>query len=720
MAKQKKDRVSRCLLKIFSLFCYLFMAIMINGVFGDIISTLFKDDTADVTKADGFTIEAYNVVLDVKEDNKVHVTEYITVDWNESYHHGIYKFTPLWLEYTGKDSKTIKRKSKISNLTAINAPYTTDWVKKKARIKIGSSNEYVQLGEKQYTISYNYDMGSDPYKGFDEFIFHAFGDYWGTEIKNASIQVNMPKSISGYNINFFTDKYRNNNVNDYVQYDISGNSLYAKFDSEKYREVQYNKYCDSTYHRNEDGTCDEYWFKYSYEPLEKSLTVDIELPDKYFTKGSWNYGWGSFTIIIIVVLLTIFTIYKWRKYGKDFPKRSRTVEFYPPDNLSSAEIGYIFGKKSSKKLTISLIIQLASKGYIKIDDLNDKDKNIRITNLYIKPAKLPKFEKTLSKRVIEIKKLKDDDSYLSKSAITMMGNLFKKSDIKYLDTSIDQFLKVKDELVNGGYIKILSDIDNTRLDDLELKRREYNVKEERYNKEIKKYLNDISKLKPMSKLEAIVYDRLFKSNNIVIISEHKTLYQAFNDVEYELKTSTKNLVIDKTATKKMISSIFITVLVFALHFIGYSLVEDMSPNWSILYNISFICIFVNIFFTIFMKRKTEYGEEIKARVYGFREFLLKVEKNKLEELVSQNPQYFYDILPYTYVLNISKTWIRKFENIPIPEMNMGTFDYSSDKSYYSIYDNVYYPEPDHSSSDSSSGCSSCGGGCSSCGGGGSW
>lgn len=717
MAKRSKHTVMNFLEKIYYFILTMICIGIFGGIFIAILSSIFQDDTADIARADGFTIEGYNVVLDVKADNKVFVTEYITVNWNESNHHGIYKFTPQWLEYTGKDDKTIKRKANISSLISLNDPYTTDWVKKKARIKIGSAYSYVPLGEKQYIISYTYDMGSDPYKGFDEFIFHAFGDYWGTEIKNASIQVNMPKSINNYNINFFTDKYRFNNVNDYVQYDIIGNTLYAKFDSEKYREVQYNEYCDSTYHKNEDGTCNDSLFKYSYRPLERSLTIDIELPENYFEKGSWNYGWGSFTIIVITILITIYTIFKWNKYGKNFPKRSKTVEFYPPENLSPAEIGYIYGKGSNKKLTISLIIQLASKGYIKIDDLNDKDKNIQITNLYSKPAKLPSFEKTLPKREIVVNKKKEADTNLSKNALTMMTYLFKKSDTKNLNTSIEKFLKVKEELVNGGYIDILSDNDTTRVDDYDSIKKEYAEKEIQYNKDMAKYLDEISKLKPLSKLERIVYDRLFESNDVIVISEHYTLYKAFNDIESQLDSSIKDMIFDKVATKKMISSIIITVLVIILNLIGYFLIEDMSPNWNILYKVSSICIFINIFFTIFMKRKTEYGEKIKAQVYGFRDFLLKVEKNKLEELVSQNPQYFYDILPYTYVLNISKTWIRKFENIPIPEMDMGTFDYSSDRAYYSMYDNVYYPSTSSSSSRSSSGCSSCGGGCSSCGGG---
>ena len=39
-------------------------------------------------------------------------------------------------------------------------------------------------------------------------------------------------------------------------------------------------------------------------------------------------------------------------------KRAQTVEFYPPENLDAAQIGYIYGEKSIKKLTAALLISL--------------------------------------------------------------------------------------------------------------------------------------------------------------------------------------------------------------------------------------------------------------------------------------------------------------------------------------------------------------------------
>ena len=44
-------------------------------------------------------------------------------------------------------------------------------------------------------IDYDYNMGEDPFNGYDEFIFHLYGDFWGTDINNPMVVINMPKSF---------------------------------------------------------------------------------------------------------------------------------------------------------------------------------------------------------------------------------------------------------------------------------------------------------------------------------------------------------------------------------------------------------------------------------------------------------------------------------------------------------------------------------------------
>ena len=628
------------------------------------ISTHNNNNNSNVTSND-FTISSYNVILDVNENNKVNVTEQITVDWKSTNNHGIIKFIPEWLQYTGKDKKIIKRKSIVSNLKSEGDPYIVDHAKKKVWIQIGSKDKFVNYGEKTYNIKYTYDMGKDPYKGFDEFIFHAFGDYWNTEINNASIQVNMPKSIDDYNINFFSDKNRKENVTNYVDYRIDGNTLYAKFNQDKYTEAQRKEYCSNRYNV-ERGVC--YFSENSYynKKLEKSLTVDIELPEGYFVGGSWNYGLVSFILILIIFGITIYIIYLWFKYGKNYSKPIKTIEFYPPKNMDAAEIGYIYGNHSGKKLTISLVVQLASKGYIKIDET--KNNKIIITNL------VPALPKPL-----------EPFDY--------------KSDNKNIN--------------------------------IEERKKEYNIKLKQYETDVLYYNNEMKKFPKLTHLEALVYDYLIGNKRTVRLN--KNFYNVFDLVESNLSDSYINIIQDKNSSKKLKISILCTILVIFLYIMSYLVFEDLDPKVMIMYKLSRICIFINIFFTIFMKRKTKYGEKIATQIRCFRQFLISVEKPRLEALVNENPYYFYDILPYTYVLNVSKKWIKKFEDISKPKLDMGTFNYNSDSSYYNFYKNVRYPYSGSSNSSGSSSRSSYssnsssfsshssrGGGCSSCGGGGSW
>lgn len=662
-------------------------------------------------QADGFTIENYNVVLDVHEDNKVDVTENILVNWYEGSHHGIYKFTPEWLKYTGKDGKTIKRKSILTDYIAVGDLYTVDKVKSKPRIKIGNPNRTVGIGNKTYTIKYTYNMGKDPYKGFDEFIFHAFGDYWGTRISNASVEIHLPKGIENEKINFFADKYRKDNINNFVNYTINGNTIIANL-SDNY-------------------------------PLYKSLTLDVELPEGYFVGGSNNYGFGSLTIILATIGITVWVYFVWYKYGKDFEKRSKTVEFYPPENLNSAEIGYIFGNKNYKKLTISLLISLAAKGYIKINENDNKE--IEIINFMEIPRIKNKEDVfgNIKKREIEVRRLKKYDNTLNSDEKTMMKYLFRKGDTKKFSANIDKFLKVKDSLINKGYIEIISDNKNERLYEIrnskkikallsnegidinnlseeeiyDAIKRKYDDITNEYNESLNKYNTEFNKLSNLSESEKKIYDKLFEREDDVILSEHKTFYTVFSSVKNDVEDELKNKIKDKVASSKIKFAVLASIASLILSIIAYRYVEDLNPKFDFMYYISFACIFVNIFFAFIMKRKTEYGEMIRARVLGFRDFLVRVEKDDLETLVEKDPKYFYNILPFTYVLNISKKWIKKFEDIPMPEVDMGSIDYSSGSSIYSISNHVYYPVSTSSGSSGGGGCSSCGGGCSSCGGG---
>ena len=103
---------------------------------------------------------------------------------------------------------------------------------------------------------------------------------------------------------------------------------------------------------------------------------------------------------------------------------------------------------------------------------------------------------------------------------------------------------------------------------------------------------------------------------------------------------------------------FVTAIFFSFNFVFAGSV------------LSYIAFFMAIAFTVIiylvanqLNKRTELGAKLLGEIKGFRRFLVLAEKPKLEALVEENPNYFYDILPYTYVLGVSNKWIKKFESL---------------------------------------------------------
>lgn len=74
-----------------------------------------------------------------------------------------------------------------------------------------------------------------------------------------------------------------------------------------------------------------------------------------------------------------------------------------------------------------------------------------------------------------------------------------------------------------------------------------------------------------------------------------------------------------------------------------------------------------------LNARTDEGVEKLGDIIGLKNFIEVAEKSRLKMLVKDNPQAFYEILPYAYVLGVYDTWCKKFESIDIglPEFYEG-------------------------------------------------
>ena len=620
-----------------------------------------------------YVLDKYDVNIKVNEDNTFDVVETITAYFKKP-KHGIFRNIPLVNNITRLDGSKSTNRAKITNLS-VNNKYTTSRESGNYKIQIGDANKTL-TGEQNYVIKYTYNLGKDKIKDYDELYYNIIGNEWDTAIGNITFTITMPKDFDSSKLGFSSGSTGSTD-NSNIKYNVSNSVITGKY--------------NNILGKNE------------------ALTVRCELPDGYFSKAKDIIDPIIYIEFIIPLLFLLISFYLWCKFGKD-DEAIETVEFYPPEGFNSLEIGFLYKGYADNKDITSLLIYLANKGYIKIKETERK-------SLFFKY------------KDFKIIKLKEYDGNNINEKLFLKGLFLKQSSIislfldKYEATSEDTLNEVTSlDLYDNFYItmnKISSNIDN---------------KENKY----KIYEKSASSKKIFIILMIIVTYLLITIPPIILFGQIEIIPFAiiFPIIGFTvLFTSVFGKIGSVTKTANNIyTKIF--GLIWGLGFGGgpwFALVLPLllqDTNYLTVYIIGLICILVMLLCLKFLPKRTKYGNEILGKIRGFKNFLETVEKDKLEALVEEHPTYFYDILPYTYVLGISDKWIKKFESISIvaPTWYAGNGDFNLNSFSSFINDTMSSAESSMSSSPSSSSNGSSGGssgggssgGGSGGGGGGSW
>lgn len=178
-----------------------------------------------------------------------------------------------------------------------------------------------------------------------------------------------------------------------------------------------------------------------------------------------------------------------------------------------------------------------------------------------------------------------------------------------------------------------------------------------YKKQDKIY---IEKLKDFEKDEKIyikcAFYNSFNENNIVELEKFKINIQtALAALESSYDYSDKNI-------KDSIKIIGLLLYASFILSIGISLSIHNIVLKLVLLFIGILSLIIGILLRNRPRKFDSKTYERYLKIAGLKEYLEKVEKDKLELLINDNPQAFYDILPYAYVLNISDKWIKMFTN----------------------------------------------------------
>ena len=84
------------------------------------------------------------------------------------------------------------------------------------------------------------------------------------------------------------------------------------------------------------------------------------------------------------------------------------------------------------------------------------------------------------------------------------------------------------------------------------------------------------------------------------------------------------------------------------------------------------------FFGAATVRRSKYGNKVLEEILGYREFIDKVEVDKLKMMIKDDPDLYYRVLSYAIVLGLEDKWARKFDgmivNPPVWYTGYSTFD----------------------------------------------
>lgn len=533
-------------------------------------------------KAYDFTIEKYHVDMKVTKQNTYRITEQIKVDFHRE-RHGIYRDIPVSNKIVRQDGSTDNVMAKLDNISCSDdyscsrqSGNSIDY----CRLKIGDEDETV-IGEKTYTISYDYIMGNDVLKGNDELYFNVIGTGWQTTIRNVTFSIEMPDTFDVDKLGMSYGAY-GDSVLEGLYYETDGNTIRGKLDSDL-----------------------------TLEPGQ-GVNVRLLLPEGYFQRVD-ETPVLAYVSIVVAIFGAILAFVLWFVFGRDDPV-IETVDFYPPNGLNSLEIAFAYKGSVDNEDVVSLLVYLAQKGYLKIHEEGKKN--------------------------FVIEKVKEYDG-LNEVEKAFFNGLFSKGNIVR-----------KSDLENSFYTTV--NLVKTMVD----------------NKTNKKVIYQASSINKGWMLWGITMIS-FVLTLVIPVGDYE--FTALAGLAIGLGTaivtcmSVRSLFLQNSniVTRIVLFIVFLMVdVVIYFLFIREPLSYVDKWYWIALL-VNYIAGAVSMFFCAYLYKRTPYGTEILGKIRGFRTFLDTAEKERLEALVNENPQYFYEILPYTYVLDLSSKWMKKFESIAV-------------------------------------------------------
>lgn len=406
----------------------------------------------------------------------------------------------------------------------------------------------------------------------------------------------------------------------------------------------------------------------------EGITIRILLPDNYFTiPDEAKYNKARTLTILGIIFFTFCSFIIWYLYGKD-DIAIPVICFAPPRNKNSAQLGTNYRGYADDKDIVSLIFYLASKGFIEIIDNGNNYTINKIKNYNGKNASEAMLMNALfgygeySVRTTKYELENSPTFYLECGKIKEMLN--KEKETMFEKTGwCPKNIFINSVSIFGIFALLLFSMGDYSFD---------------------------------------VMKDLISTGVILFIIPIFGIFATFSIKKKNFKTI----------------ALFLSLHVIIPSYLIYSITSVTLSYDPFILKLSAISLIISITCLINLPKRNKKGIDLYGYILGFKKFLETAERHRIEQLTGKIPTYYYDILPYAYVLDISDKWIRKFEGIVKEQPNWykGTtrFNASSFGNLASSLCHVSGPTTQNGGIKSSGGGGGFSGGGGGGGGGGSW
>lgn len=528
--------------------------------------------------SENFTIEGYDIEIDVKENRVYSIKEHLVLDYTTP-SHGFYRSIPF------RYRDDFKAEAIVDNIN-VSEPFSIEKNGDYLDLKIGSADTLVS-GKMEYFISYDYDLGDDGYKDYDEFYFNMIGDEWDTEIRNISFKVTFPKPVSKDLIWFNTGSYG-----------TIGADVDVRFEDEK----------------TVSGSIGEL-------NAGNAATLRVQMDEGYFVNARVKKDYSAIALSVFIILSFAFIvlyIFLHRKYGVD-KSLAVVVGFDPPDDLTPLQCGYVIDQSADDRDVASMIFYWADKGYLSIE------------------------EKKGSEFIFH--KLKELPSTASKAETILFDALFGNGAEASTTT-----------LEKGGFAKTVNEVVKPQI-------KSYFVKDRALID--KKSLS----MKSLVGILSFLFVAFYSFAVSVYDNEWLVFVLAFSFgfliISFLFANIIKQLRYDKKMKRALLIILYalIAIVSFPLNMIVSSFGNTNLNLTFISLLLCYVVAFLGSFGGILMERLSSYGLGTIEKVLGYKEFIDKVEVDKLKLMIETDPEYFYHVLSFAICFGLEEKWAKKFKNI---------------------------------------------------------